>query len=142
MPTIAQLIRKPRKRIKNKSKTRALQGNPQQAGVVTKVYILKPKKPNSAERKVVRVRLSNGFLITAHIPGEGHRLQEHARVLIQGGGAKDLPGVRYTVVRGVLDCEGVGMSGNQNIGLSLKTTKQTEYRNQGRSKHGVKKRKP
>jgi small subunit ribosomal protein S12 len=125
MPTVQQLIRKERRIIKRKSKAGALKACPQRRGVCTRVYIITPKKPNSAMRKVARIRLTSGFEITAHIPGEGHNLQEHSIVLIRGGRVKDLPGVRYRVIRGALDTVGV--------------TK----RSQGRSKYGARKaRKP
>jgi len=125
MPTVQQLIRKERRLIKRKSKAGALKACPQRRGVCTRVYIITPKKPNSAMRKVARIRLTSGFEITAHIPGEGHNLQEHSIVLIRGGRVKDLPGVRYRVIRGALDTVGV--------------TK----RSQGRSKYGARKaRKP
>ena len=107
MPTIAQLVRKGRDSILKKSKSAALDSCPQRRGVCTRVYTTTPKKPNSALRKVARVRLSNGFEVNAYIPGEGHNLQEHSIVLIEGGRVKDLPGVRYHVVRGVLDPAGV-----------------------------------
>ena len=107
MPTINQLVRKGRKRVKQKSAAPALKGSPQKRGVCTRVYTTTPKKPNSALRKVARVRLSNGFEVTAYIPGEGHNLQEHSIVLIRGGRVKDLPGVRYHIVRGTLDAAGV-----------------------------------
>ena len=119
MPTINQLVRKGRKRIKKKTGARALQACPQKRGVCTRVYTSTPKKPNSAIRKVARVRLTNGLEITAYIPGEGHNLQEHSIVLVRGGRVKDLPGVRYHIVRGTLDTEGV------------------EGRKAGRSKYGV-----
>lgn len=120
MPTINQLIKKGRKIIKRKSSTPAMQGCPQKRGVCTRVYTSTPKKPNSALRKVARVRLTNGIEVTSYIPGEGHNLQEHSIVLIRGGRVKDLPGVRYHVIRGTLDTSGV-----------------TERR-QGRSKYGAK----
>ena len=107
LPTINQLVRKGRKRAVDKSKTPALKGNPQKRGVCTRVYTTTPKKPNSALRKVCRVRLVNGMEVTAYIPGEGHNLQEHSMVLIRGGRVKDLPGVRYHIVRGTLDTAGV-----------------------------------
>ncbi len=107
MATINQLVRKPRKRKVEKTDVRALQGSPQRRGVCTRVYTTTPKKPNSALRKVARVRLSNGIEVTAYIPGEGHNLQEHSLVLIRGGRVKDLPGVRYHIVRGRLDSAGV-----------------------------------
>ena len=120
MPTIAQLVRNERKKIKEKTKSPAMTGNPQKRGVCTRVYTKTPKKPNSALRKVARVRLTNGYEVTAYIPGEGHNLQEHSVVLIRGGRVKDLPGVRYHIVRGALDTEGV------------------KDRKQGRSKYGSK----
>ena len=107
MPTIQQLIRKPRKPKPQRSKTPALKGNPQRRGVCTRVYTTTPKKPNSALRKVAKVRLTNGFEVISYIPGEGHNLQEHSVVLIRGGRVKDLPGVRYHILRGVLDTQGV-----------------------------------
>ncbi|MCF7875541.1 30S ribosomal protein S12 [Candidatus Bipolaricaulota bacterium] len=121
MPTINQLVRKGRSSKKKKTSSRALNGCPQKRGVVTRVYTRTPKKPNSALRKVARVRLSNGKEVTAYIPGEGHELQEHAVVLVRGGRVKDLPGVRYHIVRGAYDVTGV------------------EGRKQGRSKYGTKK---
>jgi len=120
MPTINQLIRKGRKRKKSKSNTPALKGAPQKRGVCTRVYTSTPKKPNSALRKVARVRLTTGMEVTAYIPGVGHNLQEHSVVLVRGGRVKDLPGVRYHIVRGTLDTLGV------------------EDRKQGRSKYGAK----
>jgi small subunit ribosomal protein S12 len=120
MPTIHQLVRKGRKRIKKKTASPALQGNPQKRGVCTRVYTSTPKKPNSALRKVARVRLTNGVEVTAYIPGVGHNLQEHAIVLIRGGRVKDLPGVRYHIIRGTLDTMGV------------------QNRKQSRSKYGAK----
>ncbi len=120
MPTINQLVRHPRKAVKKKTKAPALQANPQKRGVCTRVYTVTPKKPNSALRKVARVRLTNGIEVTAYIPGMGHNLQEHSVVLIRGGRVKDLGGVRYHVLRGVLDTSGV------------------ENRRQGRSKYGSK----
>jgi len=107
MPTINQLVRKGRKKIVEASKSRALDSCPQKRGVCTRVYTTTPKKPNSALRKVAKVRLTNGIEVIAYIPGEGHNLQEHSIVLIRGGRVKDLPGVRYTVVRGALDTAGV-----------------------------------
>ncbi|MBI9070610.1 MAG: 30S ribosomal protein S12 [Melioribacteraceae bacterium] len=121
MPTINQLVRKGRKTITVASKSRALNACPQRRGVCTRVYTTTPKKPNSALRKVARVRLTNGLEVTAYIPGEGHNLQEHSIVLIRGGRVKDLPGVRYHIIRGTLDTSGV------------------EDRKQGRSKYGAKK---
>jgi small subunit ribosomal protein S12 len=121
MPTIHQLVRKGRKRVRKKTASPALQANPQKRGVCTRVYTSTPKKPNSALRKVARVRLTNGAEVTAYIPGVGHNLQEHAIVLIRGGRVKDLPGVRYHIIRGTLDTMGV------------------QNRRQGRSKYGAKK---
>lgn len=120
MPTINQLVRKGRKKSVDKKKTPALKGNPQKRGVCTRVYTTTPKKPNSALRKVCRVRLVNGMEVTAYIPGIGHNLQEHSMVLIRGGRVKDLPGVRYHIIRGTLDTQGVA------------------GRNQARSKYGAK----
>jgi small subunit ribosomal protein S12 len=120
LPTINQLIRLGRARLETKGKSPALQGNPQKRGVCTRVYTTTPKKPNSALRKVARVRLTNGIEVTAYIPGEGHNLQEHSIVLIRGGRVKDLPGVRYHIIRGTLDTAGVN------------------DRKQGRSKYGAK----
>ena len=124
MPTISQLIRKPRQPKVYREKARHLEACPQKRGVCTRVYTTTPKKPNSALRKVARVRLTNGFEVTAYIPGEGHNLQEHSIVLIRGGRVKDLPGVRYHIVRGSLDASGVN------------------GRNKSRSKYGTKKPKP
>jgi len=107
MPTVNQLVRHPRKPVKGKTKTPALRGAPQKRGVCTRVYTVTPKKPNSALRKVARVRLSNGVEVTAYIPGEGHNLQEHSIVLVRGGRVRDLPGVRYHIIRGVLDSQAV-----------------------------------
>jgi small subunit ribosomal protein S12 len=107
MPTINQLIRQGRRDVGAKDKAPALRGSPQKRGVCTRVYTTTPKKPNSALRKVARVRLVNGFEVTSYIPGEGHNLQEHSIVLIRGGRVKDLPGVRYHIVRGTLDAAGV-----------------------------------
>jgi small subunit ribosomal protein S12 len=107
MPTINQLVRKGRKSLVKKKKAPALKSCPQKRGVCTRVYTTTPKKPNSALRKVARVRLANGFEVTAFIPGEGHNLQEHSIVLIEGGRVKDLPGVRYHIIRGTLDTAGV-----------------------------------
>lgn len=120
MPTIAQLIRKGRKAVTKKTKSPALQSCPQRRGVCVRVYTTTPKKPNSALRKVARVRLTNGFEVTAYIPGVGHNLQEHSIVLIRGGRVKDLPGVRYHIIRGSLDTMGVA------------------DRRRGRSKYGAK----
>ena len=124
MPTINQLIRSPRVALTVKSKSPALENSPQKRGVCTRVYTTTPKKPNSAMRKVARVRLTNGKEVNAYIPGEGHNLQEHSIVLIRGGRVKDLPGVRYHIIRGALDTAGV--SG----------------RTQRRSKYGAKRPKP
>lgn len=121
MPTIQQLVRKGREAKPNKSKTLALRGSPQRRGVCTRVYTTTPKKPNSALRKVCRVRLTSGVEVTAYIPGEGHNLQEHSIVLVRGGRVKDLPGVRYKVIRGALDAAPV------------------RGRKQSRSRYGVKK---
>lgn len=107
MPTIQQLIRNPRKSVVKAKKNRALKQNPQRRGVCTRVYTTTPKKPNSALRKVAKVRLTTGFEVICYIPGEGHNLQEHAVVLVQGGRVKDLPGVRYRIIRGALDTQGV-----------------------------------
>ena len=107
MPTINQLVRRGRRDVLSKEKAPALRGNPQKRGVCTRVYTTTPKKPNSALRKVARVRLTNGMEVTTYIPGEGHNLQEHSVVLIRGGRVKDLPGVRYHTVRGTLDAAGV-----------------------------------
>lgn len=120
MPTINQLIRHSRKKLENKSKSPALGGNPQKRGVCVRVSTMTPKKPNSALRKIARVRLTNGIEVTAYIPGIGHNLQEHSVVLIRGGRVKDLPGVRYKIIRGTLDTAGV------------------EGRKQSRSKYGTK----
>lgn len=120
MPTVNQLVRKGRARLGKKNKSPALQKNPQKRGVCTRVYTTTPKKPNSALRKVARVRLTNGYEVTAYIGGEGHNLQEHSIVLIRGGRVKDLPGVRYHIIRGTLDTSGVS------------------ERKQGRSKYGAK----
>ena len=108
MATINQLVRKPRNRKREKSTVPALESCPQKRGVCTRVYTTTPKKPNSALRKVARVRLTNGFEVTTYIGGEGHNLQEHSVVMIRGGRVKDLPGVRYHTIRGTLDCAGVG----------------------------------
>ncbi|PKK82052.1 MAG: 30S ribosomal protein S12 [candidate division Zixibacteria bacterium HGW-Zixibacteria-1] len=121
MPRISQLIRKGRKIVKSKTTTPALKGSPQKRGVCTRVYTSTPKKPNSALRKVARVRLTNQMEVTAYIPGEGHNLQEHSIVLIRGGRVKDLPGVRYHIIRGTMDASGVA------------------DRMQSRSKYGAKK---
>jgi len=123
MPTINQLIKNERQRIKDKTKSPALTSCPQRRGVCTRVYTTTPKKPNSAMRKVARVRLTNGFEVTSYIPGIGHNLQEHSVVLIRGGRVKDLPGVRYHIIRGALDTQGVA------------------NRMQSRSKYGTKKAK-
>ena len=107
MPTISQLVRKGRKKVISRNKVPALKSSPQKKGVCTRVYTTTPKKPNSALRKVARVKLTNGFEVTSYIPGEGHNLQEHSVVLIRGGRVKDLPGVRYHILRGTLDTQGV-----------------------------------
>lgn len=134
MPTINQLVKRARRKKKNKSKSPALEGCPQKQGVVLRLYVVKPKKPNSAERKVVRVRLSNGKEVTAYIPGEGTNLVEHAQVLIRGGRIKDIPGVKYHVVRGALSSDAPEKQTRKHGSTTV-----TEYRNQGRSKYGVKK---
>ncbi|MBN2033820.1 MAG: 30S ribosomal protein S12 [Deltaproteobacteria bacterium] len=121
MPTINQLIRRQREQSKKKNKTPALQASPQKRGVCVRVYTTTPKKPNSALRKVARVRLTNGIEVTSYIPGVGHNLQEHSVVLIRGGRVKDLPGVRYHIIRGTMDTSGV------------------DDRRRGRSKYGAKK---
>jgi len=121
MPTINQLVKRGRKSLEAKKKSPALKGNPQRRGVCVRVYTATPKKPNSALRKVARVRLTNGIEVTAYIPGIGHNLQEHSIVLVKGGRTKDLPGVRYRVIRGALDTAGVA------------------NRKQSRSKYGAKK---
>ena len=123
MATVNQLVRNPRKRKVEKSDSVALQGCPQRRGVCTRVYTTTPKKPNSALRKVCRVRLTNGYEVSSYIPGEGHNLQEHSIVLVRGGRVKDLPGVRYKIVRGSLDTQGV------------------KDRKQARSRYGAKKEK-
>jgi small subunit ribosomal protein S12 len=120
LPTVNQLIRKGRTPDKYKSKAPALESSPQKRGVCTRVFTTTPKKPNSAMRKVARVRLTNNIEVTGYIPGVGHNLQEHSIVLVRGGRVKDLPGVRYHIIRGTLDCEGV------------------QVRNQGRSRYGAK----
>lgn len=107
MPTINQLVRKGRTPVPTRNKVPAMEGCPQKRGVCTRVYTTTPKKPNSALRKVARVRLTNGFEVTSYIPGEGHNLQEHSVVMIRGGRVKDLPGVRYHIIRGLLDTQGV-----------------------------------
>lgn len=107
MPTINQLVRNPRKKVVKRSKVPAMQECPQKRGVCTRVYTTTPKKPNSALRKVAKIRLTNGFEVIGYIPGEGHNLQEHSVVMIRGGRVKDLPGVRYHIIRGVLDTQGV-----------------------------------
>ena len=108
MPTISQLVRKGRKKVISRNKVPALKSSPQKKGVCTRVYTTTPKNPNSALRKVARVKLTNGFEVTSYIPGEGHNLQEHSVVMIRGGRVKDLPGVRYHILRGNADTEGVG----------------------------------
>ncbi len=129
MPTISQLIRRPRRKVPAKSKVRDLEQSPQRRGVCLQVKTQTPKKPNSALRKVARVRLTNGREISAYIPGVDHNLQEHSIVLVRGGRVRDLPGVRYHIVRGKLDCAGVI------------TDKEGKGRNRGRSKYGVKRKK-
>ena len=123
MPTINQLVRKGRKPQRSKTKTPAMQACPQKRGVCTRVYTATPKKPNSAMRKIARVRLTNGFEVTAYIPGEGHNLQEHSIVLIRGGRVKDLPGVRYHIIRGVLDTSGVDGRKNSRSKYGVKRPK-------------------
>ncbi|MCX8084813.1 MAG: 30S ribosomal protein S12 [Calditerrivibrio sp.] len=123
MPTLNQLVRRGREAVLNKTKSPALKNNPQKRGVCVRVYTTTPKKPNSALRKVARVRLVNGIEVTAYIPGIGHNLQEHSVVLVRGGRVKDLPGIRYKIIRGTLDTAGV------------------KNRNKSRSKYGVKKAK-
>ena len=125
MPTINQLIRKGRKPLFNRTKAPALQSCPQRRGVCTRVYTATPKKPNSALRKIARVRLTNGIEVTAYIPGEGHNLQEHSIVLIRGGRVKDLPGVRYHVIRGPLDMAGVKDRKNSRSKYGVKRPKET-----------------
>jgi small subunit ribosomal protein S12 len=125
MPTINQLVRKGRKRINKKTATPALKGSPQKRGVCTRVYTTTPKKPNSALRKVTRVRLTNGMEVTAYIPGEGHNLQEHSIVLLEGGRVKDLPGVRYHIIRGTLDTSGVSDRTTSRSRYGTKKTKIT-----------------
>ena len=120
MPTISQLVKKGREKAKGKTKSPALKGSPQKRGVCIRVYTTTPKKPNSALRKVARVRLTNGMEVTSYIPGVGHNLQEHSIILVRGGRVKDLPGVRYHIIRGALDTVGV------------------QNRKQGRSKYGAK----
>ena len=124
MPTISQLVRKGRQKVENRTSSPALKACPQKRGVCTRVYTTTPKKPNSALRKIARVRLSNRMEVTCYIPGEGHNLQEHSIVLIRGGRVKDVPGVRYHIIRGTLDTAGV------------------DGRRKGRSKYGVKRPKP
>ena len=132
MPTINQLVRKGRKKVGNKTKAPALKNSPQRRGVCVQVMTRTPKKPNSALRKVAKVRLTNGQEVIAYIPGEGHNLQEHSIVLVRGGRVKDLPGVRYHIVRGTLDATGaIGPSSTNKLN-----------RNVSRSKYGVKKPKP
>ncbi len=123
MPTINQLVKKGREKVTKKNKVPALQGNPQKRGVCTRVYTTTPKKPNSALRKVARVRLTTGIEVTAYIPGEGHNLQEHSLVLIEGGRVKDLPGVRYHIVRGTLDTAGVSDRKNSRSRYGAKKPK-------------------
>ena len=121
MPTFSQLVRNGRQKPRRRETAPALEGSPQRRGICLRLYVIDPKKPNSAKRKVARVRLTNGTEVTAYIPGEGHRLQEHSIVLVRGGRVKDLPGVRYHILRGSLDTTGV------------------DGRKQSRSKYGVKK---
>jgi small subunit ribosomal protein S12 len=123
MPTINQLVRKGRKSLQKKQKAPALKACPQKRGVCTRVYTTTPKKPNSALRKVARVRLANGIEVTAYIPGEGHNLQEHSIVLIEGGRVKDLPGVRYHIIRGTLDTAGVDNRKNSRSRYGAKRPK-------------------
>jgi len=123
MPTINQLVRNPRKAPVTRNKVPALEGSPQKRGVCTRVYTTTPKKPNSALRKVARVRLTNGFEVTSYIPGEGHNLQEHSVVLLRGGRVKDLPGVRYHIVRGALDTQGVSARRQQRSKYGAKRPK-------------------
>ncbi len=123
MPTIQQLVRKGRKTITVKSKSPALDSCPQKRGVCTRVYTTTPKKPNSAMRKVARVRLSNSKEVNAYIPGEGHNLQEHSIVMVRGGRVKDLPGVRYHIIRGTLDTAGVANRGQQRSKYGAKKPK-------------------
>ena len=125
MPTINQLIRKRRKGFKKKKNTPALQNCPQRRGVCTRVYTSTPKKPNSALRKVARVRLTNGIEVTSYIPGEGHNLQEHSIVLLRGGRVKDLPGIRYHIIRGTLDTAGVQDRGQSRSRYGAKKPKKT-----------------
>ena len=129
MPTIQQLVRKGRQEKVAKTKTPALKGSPQRRGVCTRVYTTTPKKPNSALRKVARVRLTSQIEVTAYIPGVGHNLQEHSIVLVRGGRVRDLPGVRFHIIRGKLDCAGVT------------NDKEGKGRNRSRSKYGVKRKK-
>lgn len=129
MPTINQLVRQGRRKVTNKSKAPALQGSPQKRGTVLRAYTVKPKKPNSALRKACTVRLSNGMNIIAYIPGIGHNVQEHSQVLVRGGRVKDLPGVKYHVIRGALDC----------AGDNIRTGSEKTERNKSRSRYGVKK---
>lgn len=130
MPTVNQLVRKGRKPSKKKSKAPALMGAPQMRGIIISTRVVEPKKPNSAKRKTARVRLSNGMMVNAYIPGEEHKLQEHASVLIRGGRVKDLPGVKYHVVRGALDDTGA-------IGPSSTHKETKSFRRNKRSKYGV-----
>ncbi|MDZ3838832.1 MAG: 30S ribosomal protein S12 [Rhodospirillales bacterium] len=123
MPTINQLVRNPRKAPVTRNKVPALEGSPQKRGVCTRVYTTTPKKPNSALRKVARVRLTNGFEVTSYIPGEGHNLQEHSVVLLRGGRVKDLPGVRYHIIRGALDTQGVSARRQQRSKYGAKRPK-------------------
>jgi len=129
MPTISQLVRHGRKKIAHKSNAPALQGSPQKRGVATRVYVVGPKKPNSGNRKMARVRLTNGMQVTVYIPGIGHNVQEHSQVLIRGGRVKDCPGVKYHMIRGALDC----------VGDTMRNDKGEKPRNKSRSCYGVKK---
>lgn len=134
MPTIQQLVRNARCRPQRKSKAPALEGAPQRKGVVTRITVIEPKKPNSAKRCVVRVRLSNGNEVTAYVPGEGNVFSEHSVVLIRGGRIKDLPGVKYRVIRGCYDDQG----GAHGLAKVAKNATDTTGRSQSRSKYGVK----
>lgn len=131
MPTINQLVRQGRQKVVRKSKAPALTGAPQRRGVCIRCYTIEPKKPNSGERKMVRVRLSNGLEVTAGVPGIGHNLQEHSQVLVRGGRVKDCPGVKYQVVRGALDC----------VGDTMREGKDEKPRGRSRSRYGVKRTK-
>lgn len=130
MPTINQLVRNGRRRLRQKSNAPALQGSPQRRGVCIRVYVVGPKKPNSGNRKMARVRLTNGMEVTVGIPGIGHNIQEHSQVLIRGGRVKDCPGVKYQVIRGALDA----------VGDTMRDGKGEKPRNKSRSRYGVKKK--